>query len=139
MTTRTQRFTIAAAVLGLALAGQVALPAGTAQAACTPALDIGLTIKSGTQVKGSGSYTKCSSTDPNWYWIEITLEEQQGLLWARRSSVTLRPAALGSAARTVSASCAGHGTDNWRTVITRGPDNGTRSQTKVSNVLRVTC
>jgi hypothetical protein len=99
-------------------------------------MDIGLTIKSGTNIKGSGSWTKCSSSV---YGFDIVLQRASGGYWVNESVLRFRPAASGSRAYTVTKSCYNTGLQDWRTSIRQVRSDGSIVAQKVSNILRAVC
>jgi hypothetical protein len=100
-----------------------------AEAACT--FDVGLTIKQGTVIRGSGSFTKCTV-----YWhITVSLQRERWYGWQPLSTKSLW--STGSVG--VSWNCAGTGTYTYRTLVNAYHRDGRRSAYKISNHLRVAC
>lgn len=112
----------------------------TDAAAATCALDIGLTIKSGNVIKGSGS-TSCGTGIK----AQMTLIIHKSTFAGYRD-VAVLPIPAPSGPRTVSWNCSGEGTDTYYTTVTvsgsgigQGSNNPGPSNTKTSNSITVSC
>jgi hypothetical protein len=98
-------------------------------AACV--FDVGLTIKQGTVIRGSGSFSKCTV-----FWhITVQLQRERWYGWQTLSSKSLWT----SGSVGVSWNCAGSGTYTYRTLVNAYHRDGRRSAYKISNHLRVAC
>jgi hypothetical protein len=137
------RSLLIAVLLGLLLAG---LPAAAnaasnrdtqaatqqaAQAAAACEFHVGYTIKQGTVIRGSGSYTRCTV-----FWrIRVQLQRERWYGWQALS--TKWRSTSGSVG--VSWNCAGAGTYTYRTIVHAYHRDGRVSGYKISNRLRVAC
>jgi hypothetical protein len=141
---RLTRTLIVTVVLGFLLAGltsaaradtggsrslaQQAVPQAV-EAACV--FDVGLTVKQGTVIRGSGSFTKCTV-----YWhITVSLQRERWYGWQALSTKSLWT----SGSVGVSWNCAGTGTYTYRTLVNAYHRDGRRSAYKISNHLRAAC
>jgi hypothetical protein len=111
-------------------------PAGTVSAQCMTAVDIGYTIKSGSYIRGSASYTKCNN---ELYSVLIVLNRVQGPLGVPVVRRLFLPAPYGSHSYGVAYNCAGRGTYTYYTQIVTYANTGQVTAHKTSNKLRVNC
>jgi hypothetical protein len=100
-----------------------------AEAACV--FNVGYTIKQGTVIRGSGSFSKCTV-----FWhINVQLQRERWYGWQKLSEKSLWT----SGSVGVSWNCAGTGTYTYRTLVQAYHRDGRRSGYKISNRLRVGC
>lgn len=117
-------------------------PAGSAGsdvaagAQCVTAVDIGYTIKSGSYIRGSASFTKCNN---ELYSVLIVLNRVQGPVGVPVVRRLFVPAPYGSHSYGVAYNCAGRGTYTYYTQIVAHANTGQVTATKTSNKIRVNC
>jgi hypothetical protein len=120
-----------------------ATPKATAPAvaACTTHVDIGLTVKSGSYIKGSASYTKCNIELQS---VLVQLNRVQGAFGVPKKTWFRNPAPYGAHSIGLSYYCGGSGTYTYYTTITTYlppgiPGASIVTNYKRSNYLRVRC
>lgn len=111
-------------------------PDGAVGAQCVTAVDIGYTIKSGSYIRGSASFTKCNN---ELYSVLIVLNRVQGPLGVPVVRRLFLPAPYGSHSYGVAYNCAGRGTYTYYTQIVTYANTGQVTAHKTSNKLRVNC
>jgi hypothetical protein len=130
---------VLAVALGVTTGGAVsAASAAPAQASaqCVTAVDIGYTIKSGSYIRGSASYTKCNN---ELYSVLIVLNRVQGVVGVPVVRRLFVPAPYGSHSYGVAYNCAGRGTYTYYTQIVTHANTGQVTARKTSNKIRVNC
>ena len=131
---------LGAATGGAASAASAApTPAGNDVAAgvqCVTAVDIGYTIKSGSYIRGSASFTKCNN---ELYSVLIVLNRVQGPVGVPVVRRLFVPAPYGSHSYGVAYNCAGRGTYTYYTQIVAHANTGQVTARKTSNKIRVNC
>jgi hypothetical protein len=110
-----------------------------AAAACTEAVDVGLTVKSGSYIKGSASYTRCAGSLTLW-GIRVDLNKVYGPFGRPVKTWMRGPAPAGPHSIGLSFYCGGSGVHTYYTTIA-SYNIGWAGVTnyKRSNYLRVRC